>query len=168
MINLKKKLDKQIFILNKLKNDKVKKKLLYFHLKKNKYELKDLINVILGISVYRNNIVIFVSNIKGKLLYFNTSGIMKIEKRKKKIDIILKLLIDLIKKKKFFNSNSYIALHLKNVNKTDSKIISRILFNNLGQKNIKIIKVINHKPHNGCRPKKVRRRKFNKLNFNKN
>jgi len=168
LIKLKKKLNKQIFILKKLKNNKVDKKLSYFYLKKNKYELEHLINLILGVSMYKNKIVVFITNIKGKLLYFNTSGIMKIEKRKKKIDVVLKLLIDLINKKKFFKSNTYIALHFKNINQNNSNIISKFLFNNLKQKNIKIIKIINNKPHNGCRPKKIRRKKLNKLNFNDN
>jgi len=166
---LRKKLTNQIFILKQLKLKKVNQKLKYFYLKKDKYKLKHLINIIIGVSIYKNNIIVFVSDIKGKLLFFNTSGILKIEtKKKKKLDIIFKLLINLIKKKKIFKPDTYIALHLKNSNKKISSAITKFLLNNLEYKNIQIVKIKNNKPHNGCRPKKIRRKKLGKLNFGNN
>ena len=157
----------QIFILKKLKNKKVDQNLKYFYLNKKNYKLKNLINVIVGISLYKNNIVVFITDIKGKMLFFKTSGILDIEtKKKKKNDIILKLLSSLLKEKKFFKPNTFIALHLKNSNKKISNFIIKFLFNNLEHKNIKIIKIKNNKPHNGCRPKKIRRKKLGKINFN--
>ena len=74
----------QIFILKKLKNKKVDQNLKYFYLNKKNYKLKNLINVIVGISLYKNNIVVFITDIKGKMLFFKTSGILDIETKKKK------------------------------------------------------------------------------------
>lgn len=125
-----------------------------------------MVSIILGVSIYKNNIVIFVSDIKGRLLYFNTSGLLKLETKKKTIDIIFKLLVKLIKEKKFFKPDTSIALHLKNSNQKISKSIIKFISNNLAHKNIQIIQIKNNKPHNGCRPKKVRRKKFRKINFN--
>ena len=165
---LRNKIINQTFILKQLKLKKVNQKLKYFYLKKDKYKSKYLINIIIGVSIYKNNIIVYISDIKGKLLFFNTSGILKIATKKKKLDIIFKLLINLIKKKQFFKTDTYIALHLKNSNKKISSAIVKFLLNNLEYKNIQIVKIKNNKPHNGCRPKKIRRKKLGKLNFSNN
>ena len=152
-------------MLNKLKNKKIDQRLRYFYSKKKIYNFKKLVNIIVGISVYKNNVVVFVSDIKGKLLYFNTSGLLKLDTKKKKIDIIFKLLVKLLREEKFFTSGNSVALHLKNTNQKISISIIKFLCNNLTHKNIQIIKIKNNNPHNGCRPKKVRRKKFRKINF---
>ena len=149
-----------------MKIKKIDQRLRYFYSKKKNYNFKNLVSIILGVSIYKNNIVIFVSDIKGRLLYFNTSGLLKLETKKKTIDIIFKLLVKLIKEKKFFKPDTSIALHLKNSNQKISKSIIKFISNNLAHKNIQIIQIKNNKPHNGCRPKKVRRKKFRKINFN--
>lgn len=152
--------------MKKLKIKKVDQRLRYFYSKKKIYNFKKLVNIIIGVSIYKNNVVVFVSDVKGKLLYFNTSGLLKLETKKKRIDIIFKLLIKLMREKKFFKSDTSIALHLKNSNQKISSSIIKFMCNNLTHKNIQIIKIKNNKPHNGCRPKKVRRKKFRKINFN--
>lgn len=112
----------------------------------------------------KSNTVINVTDIKGNLKFSQTSGSIKLTgKQKVKQPIALvKLLKVLILKTKFL-TNQPIALHLKNITRYYKLFI---IFMVKKKFFIKLIKDYNLQPHNGCRPKKIKRkRKGRKLKF---
>ena len=126
------------------------------------------VNYIIGISISKTKIIVYLTDIKGEVIYFNTSGLLNITKkqRRKKIVVIFKLLKILLFKYKNLNKNKKIALHFKNLDK--KTVLNILFFITKYLKNIKIIKIINNQPHNGCRPKKIKRNKKRKIKFLKN
>lgn len=162
----------QIFDFKELKKKKKIKSLRFLlqkNLQKNSLILKSrtLINYILGISIYRTQIILYLSNIKGTIIFFTTSGFLGIKKKqkKKKIAVLIKLIKFMILKAKFVSKNHLIALHLKNFNERLSIFVSFFLSKYY---NIELIKININEPHNGCRPRKLKRKKKRNLNFNKN
>ena len=129
------------------------------------YKFKNLIRFVIGISANRNNVIVYVTDIKGKLFYYKTSGMLGLLRKQKKrsVHIILRLLKILISDNQYLKNNFISALHLKNINKKLSMVIIKFLSKNFIH--IKNIKIKNHQPHNGCRPKKIRRKKRKKISF---
>ena len=123
----------------------------------NKYLQQNLtIYYIITISFLKTNTIIHLSNSKGNIILFYSAGNVGIkgkQKIKRKI-VINKLLLKLVKKIPFINKKP-IALHLINV-KFYKKLIIKQLKKNIF---IKIIKSFNLIPYNGCRKKKIRRKK---------
>lgn len=153
--------------LKKRKNkEKIKKRFVIQSLEKSvDYKFKNLVRFVIGISANRNNVVVYVTDIKGKLFYYKTSGMLGLLKKQKKrsVHIILRLLKILISDNQYLKNNFVSVLHLKNINKKLSMVIIKFLSKNFVH--IKNIKLRNHQPHNGCRPKKIRRKKRKKISF---
>lgn len=169
--NLIVKIKTQICNFKELKKRK-KFKTLRFLLSKNlqksspKFKSEILINYILGISIYRTNIILYLSDVKGTIIFFITSGFLNIKKKqkKKKITVLIRLIKFMLLKVKFVHKNDLIALHLKNFNERLGSFISIFLSKYY---NIELIKINTSEPHNGCRPRKLKRKKRRNLNFNK-
>lgn len=114
---------------------------------------------IINISFLKANTTIHVSDIRGNLkLFFSAGSVDLTGKQKKKRRIAVSKLISLLLKKASFLNRKPIALHLSNVS-FYKNVIVRKLKRNLY---IKIIKIFNQTPHNGCRKKKLRRKKYTK------
>ena len=62
----------------------------------------------------------------------------------------------------FVSKTDLVALHLKNFNKHLSLFVLNFLFK---YRNIGMLKISNSQPHNGCRPRKIKRKKRQRLNF---
>lgn len=119
-----------------------------------------VIMYIVTISFLKANIMIHVSDIKGNVKWFCSSGLVNAsgKRRTQKRSIILKLLYLLFQKVTFL-SKAPIALHLNN-----ASYFKTFIINKLKKKfYIKIIKSFNQIPYNGCRKKKIRRKKFTKI-----
>ena len=161
--NLKKKNLSKIYYYKYL-IEKMKK----LKLTENSLNENNFVNFVIGISINRTKIILYLTDVKGKVIYFNTSGLLNLTKKqkRKKIVVIFKLLKILLFKYKNLTNSKAIALHFKNL---DKRIVLNILFFiRKYLKNIKIIKITNNQPHNGCRPKKIKRNKKRKIKFLKN
>jgi ribosomal protein S11 len=169
---LNKEIRKQIFFFNSLKKNKKFKSLrllLSKNLQKNSliFRSKTLINYIIGISIYRTNIILYLSDVKGIIKFFITSGSLGIKRKqkKKKIAVLIKLIKFMMLKVKSISKDDLIALHLKNFNERLGSFTSTFLSKYY---NIELVKINTNQPHNGCRPRKIKRKKRRNLNFDKN
>jgi len=150
----------QIIYLKKLKKKDSRnlseKKNFIFNAKKANLQDFTIIYII-NISFLKTNTTIHVSDIQGNLKLFYSAGSVGLSgKQKKKRRISISKLIFLVLKKAPFLGKNPIALHLKNVNFYKNLIIGKLKQNLY----IKIIKILNQTPYNGCRKKKLRRKKF--------
>jgi len=169
--NLTKEIKNQICYFRKLKKNR-KFKSLRFLLSKNLQKdnlilkSKTLINYIIGISIYNTNIILYLSNIKGNIIFFITSGSLGIKRKqkKKKIAVLIRLIKFMMLKVKFISKNDLIALHLKNFNERLGAFTSTFLSKYY---NIELVKINTNQPYNGCRPRKIKRKKRRNLNFDK-
>ena len=152
----------QISYLKKLKekNYKSLSASKFNEIKQKEINHQDLmVMYIVNISFSKANTTIHISDIKGNLKLFYSAGSIGLtgkQKRKRRVAVV-KLISLLIKKATFLNKKP-IALHLDNVNFYQSLIINKLkqtLY-------IKVIKSFNQTPYNGCRKKKVRRKKYTK------
>ena len=125
----------------------------------NNYQQNLIVMYVISISFLKANTVIHVSDIKGNMKLFYSAGSIGLTgKQKKKRRITISKLISLLLRKATFLKNKPVALHLNNVNFYNSLIVNK-LKNSLY---LRIIKSFNQSPYNGCRKKKVRRKKYTK------
>ena len=114
---------------------------------------------IISISFLKANTTIHVSDTKGNLKLFYSAGSVELSgKQKRKRRIAISKLISLVLKKANFLGQKPIALHLNNVNFYKNLIIRKLKRNLY----IKVVKILNQTPYNGCRKKKLRRKKYTK------
>ena len=164
--------DKQIFIqeqkryiknlINKIEFLKQLKKNNYKNLnskikKKNNQNL--IVAYIISISFRKANTTIHVLDTNGNVKLFYSAGSTNLSgKQKTKRRISVSKLITLLIKKATFLKHNPIALHLNNVN-----FYRNLIVNKLQQTlYIRVIKSFNQSPYNGCRRKKIRRKKHTK------
>lgn len=118
-----------------------------------------LVMYIINISFSKANTTIHVSDIKGNMKFFYSAGsVGLVGKQKKNRRVAISKLISLLLKKATFLKDKPIALHLNNVNFYNSLIINKLKHTLY----IRIIKRFNQTPYNGCRKKKIRRKKYTK------
>lgn len=124
------------------------------------------ISYIIGVHIYKTNIVIYLSTIKGEIKFFYTAGSLNLKKnqKKKKVVVLTKLLKVLLLNVNFITQKDVIALHLQNFSEGLVKVIYSFLIKHY---NLEVVQVNNNQPHNGCRPRKLKRKKRRKLNFAK-
>ena len=125
-----------------------------------KTNLQDfIITYIISISFLKANTTIQISDIKGNLKLFYSAGSVQLSgKQKRKRRIAVSKLISLVLKKATFLGQKPIALHLNNVNFYKNLIVRKLKRNLY----IKVMKMLNQTPYNGCRKKKLRRKKYTK------
>ena len=152
----------QVTYLKKLKTDDYKnlgvKK---FGIQNNKETTLQnfLVVYIINISFLKANTTIHVSDIQGNLKLFYSAGSVDLTgKQKKKRRIAVSKLISLLLKKATFLEQKPVALHLNNVNFYKNLIVRKLKRNLY----IRIIKIFNQTPYNGCRKRKLRRKKYTK------
>ena len=111
---------------------------------------------VINIIFLKTNITVQVSNAKGNLKLFYSAGMIDFSgKQKKKQRVAVSKLISLIFKKATFLDRKPIALHLHNVNACKNLIVHKFKLNTY----IKTMKINNKIPYNGCKRKKLRRKK---------
>lgn len=152
----------QITYLKKLKTNDykglgVKKFGIYNNREMNPQDF--MIMYVVNISFLKANTTIHVSDIQGNLKLFYSAGSVDLTgKQKKKRRIAVSKLISLLLKKATFLGQKPIALHLNNVNFYKNLVVRKLKRNLY----IKIIKIFNQTPYNGCRKRKLRRKKYTK------
>lgn len=114
---------------------------------------------VINISFSKANTTIHLSDANGNIKLFYSAGSVDLTgKQKKKRRFAVSKLISLLIKKATFLEQKPIALHLNNVNFYKNLIVSKlkkVLY-------IRIIKSFNQAPYNGCRKKKLQRKKYTK------
>lgn len=155
-INNKDSLNKSLKSFNLIKKEG---KLKYIHKIKNLVYLKNLkqkpVNYILTLTVSLTNTLINLSDAEGKLIISLSSGSINLKKKQKTLQplAMINLLKSLILLTNFKNNES-LTIHFKNIKSYYESIIINLLKNIIF---IKSIKSSNLQPHNGCRPKKLRK-----------
>ena len=157
--------------LNKLKSNKLVSKVLkvkmtnslhskFVHAKNANsinfnLEKKNLIHYIININLSPTNTLVNVSCVNGNPKMSFSAGFVDLTKRQKKIQpmALIKIFKVLLIKTKFLK-NKPVALHFKNTKTFFESLIIKALKDKLF---IKSVLSYNLSPHNGCRPKKIRR-----------
>ena len=140
--------------INILKNNK--KNIYYLPQTKNRLN-ENPIKHIIGITLTNSNTNLYFSDIKGKIKFFLSSGFLGLNgKQKIKKPVVLVKLVRYVLSKLNFLSNHSTALHLKNFTKFYASLVITLLNKYIL---LELIRVYNNKPHNGCRPKKIKRKK---------
>jgi ribosomal protein S11 len=120
-----------------------------------------LINYILIINTSLTNTIVTLSDTKGKLLKSFSSGhipLLKGKQKTKQPDVLIMLLKMLINKTSDIQ-NKPIAIHFVNVKEYNETLAVNMLREKFF---IQFMKSYNVSPHNGCRPKKLKRLKRKK------
>ena len=119
-------------------------------------EEKFLIVYIITVAFLKANTNINVSDIKGNVKFSFTSGSVNlIGKQKKNRLKSVSRLVSLLSKKAAFLKNYPVSIHLLNVNSYKFLTLKKLKENFF----IRLVKSFNLPPYNGCRKKKVRRKK---------
>lgn len=136
------------------------KKIKNLNIQNNLFKENLTVYYIINITFLKANTTINISDIKGNIkLFYSTGDIGLKGKQKKKRRIAINKLISLFIKKINFINKKPVALHLNNVKFYKKLIIKRLKKNIF----IKIIKSFNLTSYNGCRKKKIRRKKRTKM-----
>lgn len=126
-----------------------------------KYLLNDnnLITYIIDITFSRSNTYVHVMDFSGKLKFFYSSGSFNYSGKSKRsrYTVFRNIYRILLTKLKFLQGKP-IAIHLKNVGFNKFWIIKKLKKRFF----VRCVKSFNIYPHNGCRKKKIRRKKFKK------
>lgn len=148
--------------INKLKTNildltEYDKKIVTKLYKKSDIKIDYLIKYIIDITFSKTNTLLHVMDFSGKLKYFISSGQLQFKGKEKKVrQLIIKKFYKILILKLPYLKNQPIAIHLKNVGSSKFwilKLLKKKLF-------IKVIKLFRNYPYNGCRKKKVRRKKI--------
>lgn len=149
----------QIQLLKKIKESNYKDISVQKNQLKSNNNQDLIVMYIINISFLKANTTIHISDIKGNMKLFYSAGSVGLvgkQKRKRRI-AVLKLISLLLKRATFLNKRP-VALHLKNVNSYRNVIVNKLKRNLF----IRVVKSFNQAPYNGCRKKKVRRKKYTK------
>lgn len=157
--NIKILLDNNFYNRKTIIKRNVKKKILHKNIKlQNKIRNSKQLNYILHIKLLNSNIICNITDIKGKSLIKYSSGIFHFNGAQKTKKFALTTLLKKIKYKSKTLQHKIFAIHYQGIKKNRKQITDKL------KKfiNIKIIKIFNFTPHNGCKPKKKIRKKLRK------
>ncbi len=144
LVNLKQKNYRLLnnFMLTKLKNESINEHIIMY---------------IIDITFSRSNTFLHVMDSKGQLKFFASAGHFNYKGKNKKFrPNVLKSIYKILLTKLKYLKDKPIALHLKNVGFNKFWIIKKLKAKFF----IKTVKVFNLFPFNGCRNKKIRRKKI--------
>ena len=116
---------------------------------------QNLVSYIVHINLTSTNTLVSVTDIKGNVKLFYSSGQanLKGKQKTKQPAALINILKRLLLKAKFMQ-NEPLAIHFKNTRSHYEAFIVRMLKTKFF---IKTIRSYNTQPHNGCRPKKIKR-----------
>jgi ribosomal protein S11 len=124
-----------------------------FKSNKNSY----LIKYIIDITFSKTDTRLHVMDFSGRLKLFYSAGFFNYKGKNKKVRfLVIKELLKVLLSKGEFLKNQPIAIHLKNTRKFKIiKFFKKKFF-------VVSVKIFTSYPHNGCRKKKMKRKKFKK------
>lgn len=152
------------FLVNTIKNSNLKKLYARFWynntinkvLTISETKVKEnVISYIININLSPTNTIVSVTDIKGNPKISLSAGLIKLTKRQKKTQpmALINIFKVLLLKARFLKDYPT-ALHFKNTKSYYESLIIKVLKDKLY---IKSIQSYNLSPHNGCRPKKIKR-----------
>jgi ribosomal protein S11 len=152
----------KMLLVSKIRDNNYKS--LYNLLFPNKNSLLNadhLVSYIIDISFSRSNTFLHVMDSSGKLKFFYSSGSFNFSgKSKKSRYAVFKSLYRILVSKLKFLKGKPVALHLKNVGYNKFWIVKKLKKRFF----IRCVRSFNLYPHNGCRKRKMRRKKFKRRN----
>ena len=150
--------------ITKLKQIKGNKALKSLYLESASSKEQNLISYIVNFTITNRDTILYVTDIKGNLKFYSSASLLRMagKQKTKQPAALLKVLRSFMLNIKLFKSRP-VALHFFNTKKQFAVILVRILEKMLFIKLIKLYSFL--LPHNGCRPKKIRRKKYNQLKF---
>lgn len=114
-----------------------------------------LVSYIINVSLSQTNTIVSVTDVKGNPKISISAGLVNLAKRqKKKQPMALISIFKVLLLKARFLKNKPVALHFKNTKVYYESLLIKALKDKLF---IKSIQSYNLSPHNGCRPKKLKR-----------
>jgi ribosomal protein S11 len=120
---------------------------------------KNLVTYIITISFSKSNASLHITDFSGTLKFSCSAGNLSfIGKQKKARTPVLKAILRVLNQKLKALQKKPVALHLKNVGFKKRWIVKRLWKKLL----VKVVRCFNTHPHNGCRKRKARRKKFKK------
>jgi len=128
--------------------------------RKNSVDLKEdaqLVTYIIVVKFSRSNTLVHVMDFKGNLKFFYSAGSVSYSgKNKRSRYLVFRDLYRILVSKLMFLKGKPIALHLTNVSYNKFWLIKKL------RKRFFIVstRIFSAYPHNGCRKRKVRRKKF--------
>lgn len=154
------KLKNQLFVLNELKKKNYKMINNNLQCEHPFTTLDHVVMYIIDITFSRSNTFLNVMDASGKLKFFCSAGHLnfKGKRNKKSRFLVFKSICHILLTKLKFLKGKPIALHLKNVGFKRFQIIKKLKAHFF----IKLVKIFNLFPFNGCRKKKVKRKKMKK------
>lgn len=161
-----KKLTEKICMLENTKEQNFKS-LNYSLFSKNKNLIKQntLVVYIVDISFSRSNTLLHVMNSSGIVKFFCSAGDLSYSGKSKKSRVsVLTSMTSVLSHKLKFLQGKPIALHLKNVGSKKFWIVKKLKKKFF----IRVIRSFNLYSHNGCRKRKIRRKKFKKRTSRRN
>lgn len=123
--------------------------------KSDKCLKENLLSYIININFSLTNTLINVTDINGNVKKSFSAGYVSLTKKQKRVQplAVAKILNFLLFKSRFLK-HKFVALHFRNVRTYYQKLIIKWLGNKVF---LKSVQTFNFLPHNGCRPKKIRR-----------
>jgi ribosomal protein S11 len=120
-----------------------------------------LVVYIIDISFSETNTLLHVTDFAGNLEFFCSAGSLNYKGKQKKLRfLVFRDLFRILVSKLTFLKGKPVALHLKNVGSNKFWIIKKLKTKFF----IKVVRNFNLYPFNGCRKKKMRRKKFKRRN----
>jgi len=159
-----KKLKTKVFLLNKVK-EKNYKTLNFVMFEKTQNLVKEdyLVVYVIDILFSKTNTLLHVMDFSGNLKFFSSAGSLNYKGKSKKARfVVIKEFYRVLVTKLKFLKNKPIALHLKNVGSNKFWLVRKLK----KKIYIKVVCSFDLYPYNGCRKKKVRRKKFKKKRRN--
>ena len=154
------KLIKLIKFLHVVKTSKKKLKKLFLNvdfqnIKELKLAKQNVISYIINTILSPTNTIVNVTDVNGNVIISISAGLIKLTKFQKKSQpmALLNIFKVLLSKAKFLQ-NKAVALHFKNVKRFHESFFITALKKKVF---IKSFQSYNLTPHNGCRPKKIKR-----------
>lgn len=155
---LLKNLTKQQKQIKEILNKNKTKQKIYNYTKSLDLNSKDEITYVINIKLFKTNTYLQLTDSYGKIQFFCSAGIADLNsKRKTKQPTALIKILEILKNKVQFFRTNLVALHLKNTKSYHRKLIIKELKKYC---TISLIQENDSKPFNGCRPKKIKRKKF--------
>ena len=125
-----------------------------FFLKKKKIK-QNLVSYVIHINLTSTNTIVTITSVEGEVITSMSSGMIGLTKfQKRSHPVALMSIFKSILLKSKFLKNSVVALHFRNVKRFNELFFIKAL------KNLFLIKSFqssNLTPHNGCRPKKIKK-----------
>lgn len=113
------------------------------------------INYTIHIKLSLTNTFVSVTDIKGNVLISLSAGSVKLKKRQKRTQplALVSVFKELFLKTQYLN-NKIVAIHFHNVKPYHESLVIKLLKSKVF---LKTVRSYNLHPHNGCRPKKLKR-----------